>query len=278
MAGNVWVAIDLDDGRLELAKKLGAEASFNAKTEGLAQTLREYFGGDGADASFEVVGAGQPIDLAIRSVRKNGQVILVGNLQPNTPFPLQEVVTRQLTLRGSCSCAGEYPEAIRRIEDGSIQVLPLLSITAALDEGAQWFHKATQPGEWTAQSRPRRLEDAAVIRPQAPTLEYGAGAPAGCRGRGNESQLRVRALRIDPGTRYLVPYLGRRSRAVFQGRESILQASAQVPSVPLVTPSWDWAFSSRQRPSPSRAPLRSCWYWRRVWAASSWVSSKSSTR
>lgn len=140
------VAVDLDDGRLALAKKLGAEESFNAKTENLAQILRAHFGGDGADASFEVVGAGQPLDLAIRCVRRNGQVVLVGNLQPNTPFPLQEVVTRQLTLKGSCSCAGEYPEAIRRIEDGSIQVLPLLSVTAPLNEGAQWFHQATQPG------------------------------------------------------------------------------------------------------------------------------------
>jgi L-iditol 2-dehydrogenase len=140
------VAVDLDDSRLELAKQLGAEASFNAKEEGLAARLRAHFGGDGADASFEVVGAGQPIDLAIRSVRKGGQVVLVGNLQPNTPFPLQEVVTRQLTLRGSCSCAGEYPEAIRRIQDGSIQVLPLLSKVAPLEEGAEWFHKAVQPG------------------------------------------------------------------------------------------------------------------------------------
>ena len=86
-----------------------------------------------------MVGAAAPLDLAIRSVRKGGQVILVGNLQPNTPFPLQEVVTRQITLKGSCSCAGEYPEAIRRIQDGSIRVEPLLSAVAPLAEGAGWF-------------------------------------------------------------------------------------------------------------------------------------------
>ena len=135
------IAVDLDEKRLELAKQLGAEAAFNAKQEGLAMHLRELCGGDGADASFEVVGAAAPLDLAIRSVRKGGQVILVGNLQPNTPFPLQEVVTRQLTIRGSCSCAGEYPEAIRRIEDGSIQVQPLLSAIAPLEEGAGWFQR-----------------------------------------------------------------------------------------------------------------------------------------
>jgi L-iditol 2-dehydrogenase len=135
------IAVDLDEKRLELAKQLGAAEAFHAKQEGLAMHLRELCGGDGADASFEVVGAAAPLDLAIRCVRKGGQVILVGNLQPNTPFPLQEVVTRQLTIRGSCSCAGEYPEAIRRIEDGSIQVEPLLSAVAPLEEGAGWFHR-----------------------------------------------------------------------------------------------------------------------------------------
>lgn len=139
-------AVDLDDSRLALAKQLGAEDAFNAKEEGLAAKLRELGGGDGLDASFEVVGAAAPIDLAIRSVRKGGTVVLVGNLQPSVPFPLQEVVTRQISLRGSCSCAGEYPEAIERILDGSIQVEPLLSMVAPLNEGAEWFHKATQPG------------------------------------------------------------------------------------------------------------------------------------
>lgn len=133
------IAVDLDEKRLALAKQLGAESAFHAKQEGLAQHLREICGGDGADASFEVVGAAAPLDLAIRCVRKGGQVILVGNLQPSTPFPLQEVVTRQITLKGSCSCAGEYPEAIRRIQDGSIDVEPLLSAVAPLEEGAGWF-------------------------------------------------------------------------------------------------------------------------------------------
>ncbi len=139
-------AVDLDDSRLALAKTLGAEDAFNAKEEGLAMKLRALGGGDGVDASFEVVGAAAPIDLAIMSVRKGGTVVLVGNLQPSVPFPLQQVVTRQITLRGSCACAGEYPEAIARIQDGTIKVEPLLSVVAPLSEGADWFHKATQPG------------------------------------------------------------------------------------------------------------------------------------
>ncbi len=133
------IAVDLDDSRLALARELGASRTFSAKQENLAPQLREICGGDGARTAFEVVGAAAPVELAIRSVCKGGTVVLVGNLQPSVPLPLQEVVTRQITLKGSCACAGEYPEAIQRIEDGSIRVEPLLSATAPLSDGADWF-------------------------------------------------------------------------------------------------------------------------------------------
>jgi L-iditol 2-dehydrogenase len=133
------IAVDLDDSRLDLATRLGASRVFSAKQQDLAARLRQVCGGDGARVAFEVVGAAASVDLAIRSVCKGGTVVLVGNLQPSVPMPLQEVVTRQITLRGSCACAGEYPEAIRRIGDGSIQVEPLLSATVPLEQGAEWF-------------------------------------------------------------------------------------------------------------------------------------------
>lgn len=133
------IAVDLDESRLILAGELGASQVFSATEENLATRLREICGGDGAQVAFEVVGAAAPVDLAIRSVRKGGTVVLVGNLQASVPMPLQEVVTRQITLRGSCACAGEYPEAIRRIGDGSIRVEPLLSATVPLGAGAEWF-------------------------------------------------------------------------------------------------------------------------------------------
>ena len=49
--------------------------------------------------------------MAVRSVRKGGAVTLVGNFKPHVDLPLQEVVTRELTLLGSCASSGEYPAA-----------------------------------------------------------------------------------------------------------------------------------------------------------------------
>jgi L-iditol 2-dehydrogenase len=133
------IAVDLDAARLKLANQLGATAVFHANQADLATRLRAHCGGDGAAVCFEVVGASAPVDLAVRSARKGGTVVLVGNLQPSVALPLQEVVTRQITLRGSCACAGEYPEAIQRICDGSIQVAPLMSACVPLEQGGEWF-------------------------------------------------------------------------------------------------------------------------------------------
>jgi L-iditol 2-dehydrogenase len=141
------IAVDLDDKRLAMAKHLGATQIFSAQEVDLAMQLREMCGGDGAGVAFEVVGTAETVDLAVRSICKGGTLVLLGNLQQSVPMPLQEIVTRQLTLRGSCACSGEYPEAIRRIEDGSVQVKPLLSVLAPLEDGAEWFARLTHNTE-----------------------------------------------------------------------------------------------------------------------------------
>ena len=63
-------------------------------------------------------------------------------------MPLQKVVTRELTLFGSCAINGEYPEALTAIADGHIQVTPLITAQVNIDNAGEWFAKlkaAEQP-------------------------------------------------------------------------------------------------------------------------------------
>ena len=130
------IAVDLDEGRLKLAQELGAdECHLSANAPALL-----------VDIAMEVVGAAPTVDLAVRSVRKGGQVVLVGNLSPYVPLPLQLVVTRELDVLGSCAIAGEYPDALEAIASGSIRVKPLISAAVALEQGAEAFVKAKAPG------------------------------------------------------------------------------------------------------------------------------------
>lgn len=138
------IAVDVDDFKLEMAKQLGATHVLNVKTNDVVEKVRKLTNGVGADLSVEVVGKTEPLQTAVECVRLGGQVGLVGNLQPNVDLPLQKVVTRELTLVGSCGSSGEYPRCIELMASGEIQVAPLISEITDLEKGPEYFDRLYQ--------------------------------------------------------------------------------------------------------------------------------------
>ncbi len=135
------VAIDLDDDKLLLAKKLGADVGLNPGKDDIRKEVEALTRGRGADVAFEVVGISDTVNTAISSVRKGATVTLVGNLSPAVEIPLQAVVTRQLRLQGSCAICGEYPMVLDMIARKAVNVDAILSAEAPLSEGADWFKR-----------------------------------------------------------------------------------------------------------------------------------------
>ncbi len=123
------VAVDPIAERLGLARQLGATET---------TTAAEKFD---AAICLDCAGTTETVGAAISSVRKGGAVTLVGNVAPKVELPLQEVVTRQIRVQGSCASCGEYPAAIDLMASGIIRVDPLISAVAPLAEGAEWFGK-----------------------------------------------------------------------------------------------------------------------------------------
>ena len=142
------IAVDLEDSKLEIAKELGADFGFNPKNDDVVARVKELTGGEGANVSVEVVGATPTVKMAIDCTRKGGQITLVGNLAPEVELPLQAVVTRELTINGSCASNGEYPQCIDYLQRGAIRVDPLITAKASLEEGPAWFARlyAGEPG------------------------------------------------------------------------------------------------------------------------------------
>lgn len=139
------IAVDLEPKRLALARELGATETIQSDRVDVPAEVARLTGGIGADLAFEVVGISPTLQLAIHCLRKGGSAVLVGNLAPKTDFPLQAVVTRELSLFGTCSSAGEYPLCLELISSGAIRVDPMISATASLDEGAAWFERLSGP-------------------------------------------------------------------------------------------------------------------------------------
>jgi len=140
--------VDVDDTRLELARRLGATETLNSKHANVVGEIQKRTAGRGADIAIECVGITDAIGLAVETVRKGGAVTLVGNVAPKIELALQSVVSRQIRLQGSCASSGEYPECIDLMASGKIQVEPLVSARAPLQEGARWFERlySREPG------------------------------------------------------------------------------------------------------------------------------------
>lgn len=135
------IAVDLAENRLALARELGATHTLKSDACDVSAEVLRLTESRGADAAFEVVGVSATLNLALATLRRGGSAVLVGNLAPKTDFPLQAVVTRELTLYGSCSSAGEYPLCLDLISRGVVRVDPMISAVAPLRDGADWFQR-----------------------------------------------------------------------------------------------------------------------------------------
>ncbi|HEX3985005.1 MAG TPA: galactitol-1-phosphate 5-dehydrogenase [Acidobacteriaceae bacterium] len=135
----VFIA-DVDASRLDLARQLGATEALHLSGLDLARAILAPTGA-GVDVVYEAVGRQETLDTAIASVRKGGTVTLIGNIAPQVTIPLQTVVSRQLRLQGTAASSGEYPQAIDMIARGEIQVKPLITAVAPLEDGPRWFDR-----------------------------------------------------------------------------------------------------------------------------------------
>lgn len=142
----VFIA-DPDEPRLALAKTFGATEILSSPAE-FVERVKQFTNGEGVDVAVEAVGRNESIATSIESVRKGGTVILVGNVSPEISIPLQKVVSRQIRLQGSCASAGEYPRSIELMASGAINVKPLITAVAPLEQGPAWFARlhAREPG------------------------------------------------------------------------------------------------------------------------------------
>ena len=136
-------AVDVVPEKLDLALSLGADDVINAASDDadVGAQIARFTAGRGADIAVEAVGTQAALQTALNGLRKGGHLALIGNLSPTVGLPLQTVVTREITLYGSCASCGEYPACLDMMTRGGIDVDPLISAVAPLSEGAGWFQR-----------------------------------------------------------------------------------------------------------------------------------------
>ncbi len=135
------IAVDIDQNRLDLACKLGADMGLRADQCDVSKEVMQSTDNLGADIALEVVGLTETVKTAEAVLRKGGALTLVGNFSPTVDWPLQSVVTREISIYGSYISCGEYPACLEMMARGAINVDALISATPPLAEGPAWFKR-----------------------------------------------------------------------------------------------------------------------------------------
>lgn len=141
------IVVDINEFRLDLATKLGANKVINPLKCDLKEMIFEETQGKGANVTFEVVGYAKTFRDGISVTKTGGHLIAVGNLEQTAEFNLQELVARELTFRGSYASSGEFKDCIGLVASGKINIEPLISDVLPLKEGPSAFerlHKAEE--------------------------------------------------------------------------------------------------------------------------------------
>jgi L-iditol 2-dehydrogenase len=135
------VAVDINEFRLDLAKKLGADRVINPLKSDLTETILQETDNKGANVTLEAVGYAKTFANAVSITKMGGHVVAVGNLERKAEFDLQQLVARELTFTGSYASSGEFSDCIELVASGKINVEPLISDVLPLEEGPDAFDR-----------------------------------------------------------------------------------------------------------------------------------------
>jgi 2-desacetyl-2-hydroxyethyl bacteriochlorophyllide A dehydrogenase len=133
------VAVDTNDGRLELAHAVGAEPLFNPKRDAVVSEVRAFTKGRGADVAIDAVGTPAARRTAVEMVRPGGDVVWIGLHDDASEVSGRDVVLGERRISGSYSVTySDLQAAIALFAHGKIDIEPWIR-PFALDDGARVF-------------------------------------------------------------------------------------------------------------------------------------------
>ena len=139
------IAVDLLEEKLELARRLGATHTFNAKGVSIPDEVRKLTGGRGVRYAFEAIGRGETIEAAYQSLDAGGTMTIVGQVPDGVRISIDpyEMSDREKTLTGSNYGSAvpplDFPRLLGWYAAGQLNLDPLIARRISLGEVNEAF-------------------------------------------------------------------------------------------------------------------------------------------
>ena len=127
------ICADLDDEKLESAKKLGATHIINTKESDAVKKIMSICNEKGVDSIIDFVNAPPTVKMDLSLIRKRGNIILVGLFGGSVELPLVSVPLKAITIQGAYT--GNYNDMLELIKLAQRGVInPIVSKHYKLDD------------------------------------------------------------------------------------------------------------------------------------------------
>jgi D-arabinose 1-dehydrogenase-like Zn-dependent alcohol dehydrogenase len=142
------IAVDLDDRKLELAKKVGAEHVINGKNTDPVQAVMDLTHG-GANVSVDALGIATTCQNAIMSLRKRGRHVQIGlttqKEKGHVSLPIDRIVLTELQILGSAGIQSfRYPAMLEMVERGKLSPKKLITETIPIEKAFDVIDKMSR--------------------------------------------------------------------------------------------------------------------------------------
>jgi D-arabinose 1-dehydrogenase-like Zn-dependent alcohol dehydrogenase len=145
--GATVIAVDLDDRKLELAKKVGAAHVLNGRNTDAVKAILELTRG-GAHVAVDALGIAATCRNAIMSLRKQGRSLQIGltsqNEKGDVALPIDRMVTMELQLIASLGMpASRYPSMLAMVASRKLRPADMITETVPLDGASRVLQEMT---------------------------------------------------------------------------------------------------------------------------------------
>ena len=149
--GATTIAIDMDDTKLEIARKAGAIHLINTAREDLHTSLREITEDRGPDVAIEAIGLPLTFRAAVEEVAFTGRVVYIGYTKEPVSYETRLFVQKELDILGSRNALPEdFRQVIRMLESGGFPVADTISATVPPEEAGRMLAEWSQnPAKFT---------------------------------------------------------------------------------------------------------------------------------
>jgi 2-desacetyl-2-hydroxyethyl bacteriochlorophyllide A dehydrogenase len=145
------IGVDVVDGKLELARKLGLDHSVNGAKEDPLQAVMELTNGLGADVVVDMAGSADSVNLCTAAVKHNGIMVFYSWITQDITVNISrwhnnslEVINTGLVHHGITQRTLWTPPALRPVMQNQLAIAPLITHRFPISKVAEAFAVAAK--------------------------------------------------------------------------------------------------------------------------------------